>query len=347
MLFRGGDAPPAAFGRYAGKQTGRIGNRQLDETDSMVPPRTPERQRLLSLDRTEALAAQRYASTRQTGAPGPTASSRPHRPGGISRQRRALTWGLGVAAIALAVVFFANRAGLVNLDGVRAGVLSHVAGVCPDRANAYTFLGKHYSSAGRPEEAVNACEKLVRISPEDPQAHVLLGNAYDAASQPNVAADCYVKALELDPNCYEAHIGLGKVRSIRGDYAGALKSYEQAVKLRPDAAGAYVCLGMVFSNLGRYEEAMQAFKQARELDPQISETQIRSGKACLDAGQYEEAITCFKSVVLCDQGHAQAHFNLGRAYLRAGDKALAIEEQRILQELNPALADHLLDMIQE
>lgn len=319
------------------------------EGPNVMPERLSQRPRPLSLDRAERAVAGPSAPAARTRAAAPRRAPSAHggRPQGPSRQARRLTWSLGVVAVVLGAVFWAIRMEFISLDGARACVLSHIAGVYPDQANTYTFLGKHYSTNGRPQDALEACEKLVQVSPTDPQAHVLLGNAYDAASQPDVAADCYVKALELDPNCYEAHIGLGKVRSIQGDYAEALESYERAVKIRPDSATAYVALGMAFSNLGRFEEAMEAFKQAKEIDPAVSETQIRSGKACLNAGQYGEAITCFKSVVLVDQGHAQAHYNLGRAYLRVGDKALAIEEQRILQDLDSPLAGRLLDMIEE
>jgi Flp pilus assembly protein TadD len=67
---------------------------------------------------------------------------------------------------------------LIDVTAVKAGILSQVARVYPDKAGAYTLLGKHYCSSGRSKEAVQACERLVGIKPDDASAHALLGNVY-------------------------------------------------------------------------------------------------------------------------------------------------------------------------
>jgi len=60
---------------------------------------------------------------------------------------------------------------------------------------------------------------------------------------------------------------------------------------------------------------------------------------------YAQAIESFKDAVRTDHEHAQAYFNLGRAYLRVGDRGLALDQQRILQNLDARLAGQLLDLI--
>jgi tetratricopeptide (TPR) repeat protein len=62
---------------------------------------------------------------------------------------------------------------------------------------------------------------------------------------------------------------------------------------------------------------------------------------------YAQAIKCFEDAVRTDNAHAQAYFNLGRAYLRVGDSALAMEQHRILLNLDPRLADQLLRLIEK
>lgn len=278
--------------------------------------------------------------------PGPPNAAQVRSQPPVARSNRP-PWILGTMAAVLLMVFWLIQVGLIDLDGVRAAVLSRVAGICPDQAQAYTFLGKHYSTSGRATDAIDACEKLVQIEPQVPQSHVLLGDTYREVSRPEEAIACYAAALDLDPNCYEACLGLGEVYTRLGRYDEAIGSYEQAVHIRPRSAPAYVSLGLVFSNLGRYDEAMQAFKQAKELDPGISEVQVLSGRAYLEAGQYQEAIECFKGAIQTDQGYARAHYNLGRAYLRAGDRGLALGEHRRLESLDANLADQLLELIEK
>lgn len=276
--------------------------------------------------------------------PGPKEPRLPDPRQGRRRPRRTV-WILVGATTLLLSSFGLIKVHVIDLDVVRASVLSRIAGVYPDRANAYEFLRSHYSAAGRSKDAVDACEKLVQIKPEDPRARSLLGDAYREVSRPQEAIACYREALKLDPNCYEAYLGLGRVYVAMNLHAEALESYRQAVRIRPGSAPAHVALGLALSNLGRYEEAMKAFEQAKELDPAVSETQVLSGKAYLEAGLGLEAIECFRSVILIDQGHAQAHFNLGRAYLSIGDVDLALREQRILQRLDADLAARLHGLI--
>ena len=259
---------------------------------------------------------------------------------------RRFTWVLGGIAAALLVVFWLIQIKFIDLDVVRAALLSRVAGICPNKAEAYTFLGEHYSTAGRTNAAVDACEKLVQVEPESPHSHVLLGDAYRGVSRPEEAIACYQAALQRDPNCYEAHLGLGRAYTSVGRYDEAIHSYEQAVSVQPESVTAYVSLGLVLSDLGRYDEAMKAFQQAKELDPEISEAQLLSGKAYLQAGLNNEAVECFKDAVRTDQEHAQACFNLGRAYLRVGERDLALDQQRKLRALDTQMAERLLDLIE-
>lgn len=252
---------------------------------------------------------------------------------------------LGGLAVTLLILFWLIRVGCIDMDSVRAGVLTRIAGIYPDQAEAYTFLSQHYDSVGRGGDAVEACEKLVQVKPEDPHTHVLLGEAYRDQNRFKEAIACYKEAVELDPNCFEAHFNLGRVCDRLGRSDDAVESYESAARIKPDEAPVYVALGLVLSNLGRYDEAMEAFKRARQIDPQIGESQVLSGKDHLEAGDYHGAVTCFKQAVLVDQGYAQAHFNLGRAYLKIGDKDLARRELRTLESLDSDLAERLERLI--
>ena len=248
-------------------------------------------------------------------------------------------------ALLLAVVLLLIRAGIIELGGVRAAILTRVAAICPDQAGAYTFLGKHYNASGRPKEAVDACEKLVAIKPDDPGANVLLGDAYSDDSRPTEAVACYHKAIAADSNCFDGHFGLGKAYAALGRYPEAIDAYQRALKIKPDSAAAHMSLGLALSSSGHYEEAMQSFHQAKQLDPHINEVQVLSGNAFLEIGLYRQAIACYRDAITVDQSHARAYYNLGRAYLEIGDRGLAREQQRILETLDATLADQLLRLI--
>ena len=73
--------------------------------------------------------------------------------------------------------------------------------------------------------------------------------------------------------------------------------------------------------------------------------EVLSGNAYMEAGLYKQAIQCYKDVVTTDQSHARAYYNLGKAYLEIGDRGLALEQQHILESLDPKLAGRLLRLI--
>jgi len=264
--------------------------------------------------------------------------------GNMKRKRR---WRLAselVLLLCFAVILIVKLE-LIDLNSVKAGILSRVTSIYPDKDGAYAFLGRHYTSCGRPKEAIKACVTLVGMKPNDPSAHVLLGNAYREANLPQKAIESYKEAIRLDPNSFDARLGLGETYSGLRRHAEAIDFLKQAIRIKPDSAYAHLSLGLALSNSGRYDEAMKAFRQAKELDPDIAEVHVLSGKAYLQAGLYERAVECFKDVILTDQRHAQAQFSLGRAYLRIGDQALALKQQRILEELDPKLAQDLSELI--
>jgi len=248
---------------------------------------------------------------------------------------------------ALIVVAGAGSALLCLFDpsSLKARVLMGIAGTRSDEDGGYSFLKKHSVTSDNVGATVAICENLVRLKPTDARARVLLGDAYAGIGRTYDAVASYQEALGLDANCFEAHLGMGKAQAELGHYPEAIESYQRALRIRPDSADAHLSLGLALSNAGKYEEAMRAFQRAKELDPGIAETQVLTGKAYLQAGMYTQAIECLENAVQTDQEHAQAYFNLGRAYLRVGDRDLAIRQQHILQNLDPQLADQLLQLI--
>jgi tetratricopeptide (TPR) repeat protein len=252
-----------------------------------------------------------------------------------------------VALVLLLTVAFglAVKFDLINLNTVKAEVLSHVTIIYPDKDGAYAFLGSHYTARGKSEQAIKACRTLVQRKPEDPAAHVLLGNAHHQANNLDQAMESYKEALQLDPESFDAHLGLGVTYTGLRRHAEAIELLEKAIRLKPQSAYAHLSLGLALSDSGQYDEAMEEFRKAKEIDPDIAGAHVLSGKVYLEMGLPEQAIERFKEAILFDRGYAQAYYSLGQASLQIGDTDLAIQQQRALQPLNPELAQNLAELI--
>ena len=94
-------------------------------------------------------------------------------------------------------------------------------------------------------------------------------------------------------------------------YSKAIEAYKQTIRINPDDAIAYCNLGFAYDQLGFHEEAREAYIQAIRIDPD----------------------------------YAEAHYSLGVAYLLIEDRDSAINEYKILKELDIDLANELFDLI--
>jgi tetratricopeptide (TPR) repeat protein len=61
--------------------------------------------------------------------------------------------------------------------------------------------------------------------------------------------------------------------------------------------------------------------------------------------RYREAIEAYKEAIRIKPDFAEAHYNLGLTYLILGDKGSALDEYRILKDLDKDLANKLFTLI--
>lgn len=129
-----------------------------------------------------------------------------------------------------------------------------------------------------------------------------------------------------------------------GDDARAVLALEEAVRLRPDYAKAFIGLGTSYYFLGRYQEALLASKEAVRLQPN-AHAQTVLGWVYEALGRYQEAIASYQEAIRLQPDSAPAHASLGLAYLSLGNRIAALEEYKVLQRLDPKMAEALFKKI--
>jgi Flp pilus assembly protein TadD len=160
------------------------------------------------------------------------------------------------------------------------------------------------------------------------------------------AINAFKNAIKLSPKFYEAFIGLGKSYGDLNRYKEAVEAYKQAIHLEPDNAWAYQDLGIGYMKLGKLKEAVTSLKQAIRLDPDSAQAYCNLGSTYSGLGYNKEAIEAYKQAIRLDPDDPIAHVNLGVHYCdNLGDKKAALEEYKILRELDPNLAKFLFNSI--
>lgn len=153
------------------------------------------------------------------------------------------------------------------------------------------------------------------------------------------------RVVEIKPDDAKAHYNLGVAYGSLGRYQDAIAAYKQAIRIKPDDAGAHSNLGVAYFKLGRYQEAIAAFKQAIRIKPDLAVAHYNLGVAYGSVGWYQDEIAAYKQAIRIKPKDAEAHNNLGLVYLIIGDKGSALDEYKILKELDKDLANKLFNVI--
>jgi Flp pilus assembly protein TadD len=122
-----------------------------------------------------------------------------------------------------------------------------------------------------------------------------------------------------------------------------IKSVESAPKPatdNTDANGLFL-VGRDLLNQHKDREAIKAFKDSIKLNPDDAEAQYGLGIANFRMGRFRDAADAFKKASVLQPRMAKAHYGLGLAYQELGMEKQLIEEYRILENLDHALAKKL------
>ena len=138
---------------------------------------------------------------------------------------------------------------------------------------------------------------------------------------------------------------IGNCYSELGIYTKAIDAYKQAILINPDLDETYYNLGITYSQLDLYKDAIEAFKQAIRIDPNYAEAHYNLGVNYAKLGLFKDAIEAFKQEIRINPDYVYAHYGLGLNYLIIGDKSSALNEYKILKELDIDLANVLFNLI--
>ncbi len=124
-----------------------------------------------------------------------------------------------------------------------------------------------------------------------------------------------------------------------------IEAYKQAIRIRSDYADAHNNLGVAYGELGMYKESVEACRQAIRINPDLAEAHNNLCLSYNKLGMYKESVEACKQAIRIKPDYAEAHLNLGINYLVLNDRISALNEYKILKDLDPELAKKLFNFI--
>lgn len=93
------------------------------------------------------------------------------------------------------------------------------------------------------------------------------------------------------------------------------------------------------------ETPTTADEKMAEMEDQEFSSLLHMGKEAIHSGRYEVAIATYKEIIRQKPESAEAHYSLGLAHLALGNRVGALDEYKVLKELDLDLANELFDQI--
>ncbi len=215
----------------------------------------------------------------------------------------------------------------------------------PNDPVAWYGLGYCHAGLNNHDSAIEAYKQAIRVNPYDETTYFHLGNYYNKLGRYEDAIAAYKEVVRINPEFEAAYFNLGVAHMRLGQIDEGRKAFEAVIRINPEAATAYLNIGMVYSQLGRYQDAIEAHKQVIRLKPDFAPAHHNLGMVYGKLGKSDDEINAYKEAIRIDPTFAPAHFSMGNAFLQQRNKAAALDQYKILKDIDQDAANKLFDLI--
>lgn len=180
------------------------------------------------------------------------------------------------------------------------------------------IMAKVLMQAGRFEEVIPCCAKLIELEPDRTEAYEVLGTALRALGRPSLAVGAFAMVVHLDRLNAQAHNSLGNALQEAGRLGEAELAYREAAGLFPDNSLVLCNLAALLIRTGHYAQALTLCDEALALEPGSFHGIGNRSVALSGLGRHEEAIVVGREALALKPHEPEAQHNLAVWLLTIG-----------------------------
>lgn len=136
----------------------------------------------------------------------------------------------------------------------------------------------------------------------------------------------------------------GHANTQLGRHQRAIECYREMAELAPDEMDGWELLALSYRSAGQPQRAVQTINNAMRVKDNVPSLWLVLGQSYDDLARSDLAFGAYRTAVKLDKGLAQAWFGLGRASARLNRRPEYEESVKVLEVLNPPLAQELAAM---
>jgi len=189
------------------------------------------------------------------------------------------------------------------------------------------------------EQALDACEKALRIDPNDALSHRWRALALLELKRDQDAIDACDAVLRAGRSSADL-LGLrGLAKARRNDFAGAIEDYTLALSLQPRAAAVHGRRGWAYLVSGAPQLALRDFEEAIRLDPSSGDAYSGRGSAHAALGHCKEAFADALESLRHGESQARILYGAARILAQVAESAQREPRSRGLSDLEELASD--------
>jgi serine protease Do len=215
----------------------------------------------------------------------------------------------------------------------------------PNSTAAWYGLGYCYAGQNSSMDAIAAYKQAIQTDPTNAISHFHLGNYLHKIGRDDEAIAAFKQVVSINPEFEEAFFNLGIIYLEAGRFEEGKEAFQNVVRINPQSKTGYYSIAVSCTKLGQYVEAVEAYKRAIQIQPDFTEAHFNLGIVYGELGNTKDEMAAYKEAIRTNPDFAPAHYAIGIAYLKRGDKAAALDEYKILKNLDEATAAKLFDEI--
>jgi hypothetical protein len=197
-----------------------------------------------------------------------------------------------VAASAREDAYRANNIGVALLEQFKhkegAESFRNALKIDPKLALARINLGIALFNIPDLPTAQREAQNAALVAPAAPQPQYILGLIAKLQNRPDEALLAFQRVLKIDPNDVGTNINVGQIYAQQRKYPEAIAAFRLALAAEPYNATALYTLGQALMRAGQRDEGMNVTARFRELRERGSATTL--GQNYLEQGRYAEAV---------------------------------------------------------
>ncbi len=201
-------------------------------------------------------------------------------------------------------------------------------------------LTQAYFMAGMEPEGTQTAQDLSNLAGKDVKLHFSLAVALASVKQYAPAIREFETANALQPRTFEILHDLGQAYLRNNEPGKAEPPLEQALQLQPGSADTLYLLAQSASDQRRDIEALELLTKARKAAPKNTNILLLLARLSMKQSFFEDAIPLLNEAIKIEPRRPDLHAALGESYFTVGKVEKALQEFRLLLELDPSAGSY-------